>query len=227
MPHIPDWIWEDHCSHLPTYRNNHDIQAKKCAYRREVGSSERAFRPTFGHYDRLLRQIPHHRFGALVAAPLSLFLMDFFRTSTSPGVAETFVTLGTVYLVCMLFGVWRIRIPPEGWRTKGSSAATLPVSAHAGLNANEAIRTPQFYLLFAVLILNVTAGIGVLGQASVMIQEMFSENTVGAQRGIGAAAAALPLSRRICAICSAFGRSGPYTGVCCWPGARRPFWGHN
>jgi len=128
--------------------------------------------------------------GALVAAPLSLFLMDFFSTSTSPGVAETFVTLGAVYLVCMLFGVWRIRIPPEGWRPQGgTTAATQPVAAHTGLTADEAIRTPQFYLLFAVLMLNVTAGIGVLGQASVMIQEMFSENTVGAQRAIGAAAA--------------------------------------
>ncbi|MEQ1747239.1 MAG: OFA family MFS transporter [Saprospiraceae bacterium] len=127
--------------------------------------------------------------GALIAAPLSIFLMDVFKTSGSTGVAETFVTLGAVYLICMLFGVWSIRIPPEGWCPKGTPAETPLVSARVGLNADEAIRTPQFYLLFAVLMLNVTAGIGVLGQASVMIQEMFSEKTVGVQRAIGAAAA--------------------------------------
>jgi len=127
--------------------------------------------------------------GALLAAPLSIFLMHFFETPGSTGVAETFVTLGVAYLICMLFGVWSIRIPPEGWRPKGTTTDTPLVSATVGLNADEAIRKPQFYLLFAVLMLNVTAGIGVLGQASVMIQEMFSEKTVGAQRAIGAAAA--------------------------------------
>jgi len=126
--------------------------------------------------------------GALIAAPLSIFLMNFFKTPASAGVAETFAALGGIYLICMLFGAWLIRIPPEGWNPGGNvpETQTHPI---VGLNADEAIRKPQFYLLFAVLMLNVTAGIGVLGQASVMIQEMFSEKTVGVQRAVGAATA--------------------------------------
>ena len=126
--------------------------------------------------------------GALIAAPLSIFLMNHFKTPDSAGVAETFVALGVIYLTCMLFGVWRIRIPPEGWQPEGAVVGNQPIAV-AGLNADEAIRQPQFYLLFAVLMLNVTAGIGVLGQASVMIQELFSEKTVGAERAVGVAAA--------------------------------------
>ena len=125
--------------------------------------------------------------GAMVAAPLSIRLMDFFQTPHSIGVAETFLALGAVYLAYMLFGVLTIRIPPEGWQPAGE--VSNPQNPRLGLDADAAIRTPQFYLLFAVLMLNVSAGIGVLGQASVMIQEMFSEKVVGPGRAVGAAAA--------------------------------------
>jgi MFS family permease len=60
----------------------------------------------------------------------------------------------------------------------------------ANVEADMAIRTPQFWFIFLVLMLNVTAGIGVLGQASVMIQEMFSLEVVGAEKAIGVAEAA-------------------------------------
>ncbi len=123
--------------------------------------------------------------GAMLAAPLSIALMDYFRTPTSTGVAETFVAMGVFYLTYMLFGVFTVRIPPLGWHPR-----SLP-EAHSeyGLGADEAIRTRPFYLLFAVLMLNVSAGLGVLGQASVMIQEMFSAAVVGPERAVTAAAA--------------------------------------
>ncbi len=127
--------------------------------------------------------------GAMVAAPLSIRLMEFFQTPDSIGVTETFLTLGILYLAYMLFGVMTIRIPPEGWQPAGMSKQTSQNNPGPGLDADAAIRTPQFYLLFAVLMLNVTAGIGVLGQASVMIQEMFSEKAIGASRAVSAAAA--------------------------------------
>lgn len=127
--------------------------------------------------------------GAMLAAPLSVALMDHFRAPTSVGVAETFAVMGALYLAYMLFGVFTVRIPPEGWKPDGM--AELPPQSRAGygLTADEAIRTPQFYLLFGVLMLNVSAGLGVLGQASVMIQEMFSEAVVGPERAVTAAAA--------------------------------------
>lgn len=130
--------------------------------------------------------------GAMVAAPLSIRLMGLFQTPASAGVAETFLVMGGLYFFYMLFGVITVRIPasdwrPEGWPRHGSGVRIK--AAGADVDATRAIRTPQFYLLFAVLMLNVTAGIGVLGQASVMIQEMFSEKVVGAGRAVTVAAA--------------------------------------
>lgn len=127
--------------------------------------------------------------GAMVAAPLSIWLMGLFQTPQSTGVAETFLVMGALYFIYMLFGVLTIRIPPPGWTPENGLGASANKSAGADVEASVAIKTPQFYLLFAVLMLNVTAGIGVLGQASVMIQEMFSEKVVGAGRAVSVAAA--------------------------------------
>ncbi len=129
--------------------------------------------------------------GAMLAAPLSIGLMDYFAGPTTTGVAETFLVMGGLYLLVMLFGVLTVRIPPAAWLPEGKSPDELRAGKPAGaeVDANTAIKTPQFYLLFGVLMLNVTAGIGVLGQASVMIQEMFSEKVVGASQAVSAAAA--------------------------------------
>ena len=115
--------------------------------------------------------------GAMIASPLSVFLMDSFAGPTSVGVAPTFVVMGVLYLAFMMFGMYTVRVPaadwkPEGFNPEAQKKDAMITSAH--VLADTAIKTPQFYLLFAVLMLNVTAGIGVLGQASVMIQEMFS-----------------------------------------------------
>lgn len=130
--------------------------------------------------------------GAMVASPLSVALMNTFATPDSAGVSETFVVLGVVYFLLMMFGAFTIRVPSENWKPKGYVApktANKLVSCHH-VNVSRAMKTPQFWLLFWVLCLNVTAGIGVLGQASVMIQELFSEASVGKQAAIGAGAAA-------------------------------------
>ena len=131
--------------------------------------------------------------GAMIASPLSVTLMDHFRSANSIGVGETFLVMGAIYLAFMMFGVFTVRVPTEGWKPEGWSpkpkSAKPQMITTAHVDADTAIKTPQFYLLFAVLMLNVTAGIGVLGQASVMIQEMFSEATVGKQMAVSAAAA--------------------------------------
>jgi len=114
--------------------------------------------------------------GALIASPLSQMLMDHFKSATSVGVAESFVTLGIVYFAFMLFGAFLFRVPAPDWKPTGwtAPAATQAMITRAHVHVDEAIKTPQFYLLWAVLFLNVTAGIGILEQASPMIQEMFS-----------------------------------------------------
>jgi MFS family permease len=113
--------------------------------------------------------------GALIAAPLSVLLMKHFATATSKGVLETFVTMGVIYFMFMMIGVVTVRVPAPGWKPAGWEPAAHPKSlvTTAQVSAAVAWRTPQFWLLWMVLWMNVSAGIGVLGQASPMIQEMF------------------------------------------------------
>jgi MFS family permease len=112
--------------------------------------------------------------GALVAAPLSDFLMNRFATPTSTGVVETWVVLGVVYLVAMTIGAFGYRVPPPGWKPAGwVEPPAKALVTRENVDPASAVRTPQFWFLWVVLCLNVTAGIGVLGQASAMIQEVF------------------------------------------------------
>ncbi|MDX2192253.1 MAG: OFA family MFS transporter [Gemmatimonadales bacterium] len=125
--------------------------------------------------------------GAMIASPLSQQLMERFATPASVGVKETFLLLGAVYFVFMLGGAFLFRLPPAGWRPAGWTPPAQQARAMvttANVHADMAIRTPQFYLLWAVLFLNVTAGIGILEQAAPMIQEMFpGVVTAGAASG--------------------------------------------
>jgi MFS family permease len=125
--------------------------------------------------------------GALVASPLSVMLMKAFASPTSTGVTETWVVLGLLYLVCMSLGAFGYRLPAPGWAPAGWVApAPKPGSLIAKYDVTpaQAITTPQFWFLWIVLCFNVTAGIGVLGQASAMIQEVFKGTiTAGAAAG--------------------------------------------
>jgi MFS family permease len=114
--------------------------------------------------------------GALIASPLSVMLMEHFKTAASNGVLETFVTLGVVYFMYMMIGVYSVRVPAPGWKPAGwTPPATTPkLVTRAQVAVDQAWRTPQFWLLWVMLCMNVTAGIGVLGQASPMIQEIFA-----------------------------------------------------
>jgi MFS family permease len=114
--------------------------------------------------------------GALIAAPLSIFLMDHFKTQTSNGVLEAFIVMGIVYFVYMSIGALAVRVPAADWKPEGwiPSAHPRKLVTSSNVSVDVAWKTPQFWLLWGVLCMNVTAGIGVLGQASPMIQEMFT-----------------------------------------------------
>ncbi len=133
--------------------------------------------------------------GALIASPLSVKLMDHFKSATSTGVAPTYVTLGVLYLALMMYGAFTVRVPAAGWAPgTASDASTIPMhtgeistmtAAYAAARqptraavpdvpVSAAVRTPQFWLLWVMLLLNVTAGISILSQASPMIQETFA-----------------------------------------------------
>ncbi|MCW2674985.1 MAG: Major Facilitator Superfamily transporter [Modestobacter sp.] len=123
--------------------------------------------------------------GALIATPLSRQLMGLYdpaydgtaaTVASGDAVAKLFVTLGLVYLVFMMFGAFIVRVPADGWRPDGFDPATVKQKALVttdSVSAGNAIRTPQFWLLWVVLFCNVTAGIGILEQASPMIQDFF------------------------------------------------------
>ncbi|MGB3043389.1 MAG: OFA family MFS transporter [Xanthobacteraceae bacterium] len=113
--------------------------------------------------------------GAFIASPLSVWLMSKFSTPTHIGVMETFIVLGVVYLFFMLVGSILVRVPPAGWAPAGyvAPAQTKKLISKNDVFVYDALKTPQFWLIWWVLCLNVTAGIGVLGQASAMSQEMF------------------------------------------------------
>jgi MFS family permease len=123
--------------------------------------------------------------GALIGSPLANNLMAYFHTDHNLGVEKTFLVMGCIYFVAMMFGVFTVRLPPDGWRPEGwvASAKPKPLVTDRHLEVNAAFGTPQFWLLWVVLCMNVTAGIGILEQASPMIQELFKGRITAAAAG--------------------------------------------
>ncbi len=120
--------------------------------------------------------------GAMIGSPLATLLMSKFATPTDPGVWQTFVTLAAIYAVFMFAGAFGYRVPPTGWKPEGW--APPPPSEKAMIAQNHvhlknAHKTPQFWLLWIVLCMNVSAGIGIIGAASPMLQETFGGALVG------------------------------------------------
>ena len=124
--------------------------------------------------------------GALVAAPLSRQLMSYYDPAYTPSDAASvptgnavgmlFLTLAAVYLVFMMFGAFIVRVPAADWKPDGFDPSTVKKKALVttdNVSATNAIKTPQFWLLWTVLFCNVTAGIGILEQAQPMIQDFF------------------------------------------------------
>jgi MFS family permease len=112
---------------------------------------------------------------AFIAAPLSVWLMARFSTPSHVGVAEAWIAMGLIYLCFMMVGAAVVRVPAEDWTPPGYVAPAQPkrLVTTENVYVYQALKTPQFWLIWWILCLNVTAGIGVLGQASAMSQEMF------------------------------------------------------
>jgi MFS family permease len=114
--------------------------------------------------------------GAFLAGYLNVFFMDRI------GVANTVITLGATYLAVMLLGSRLLERPPTGWKPAGWTAAPArgAMITDRSVSRNEAIQTVPFFLLWGILFINVTAGIGILAQASPMMQDMFHRTAVQA-----------------------------------------------
>jgi MFS family permease len=118
--------------------------------------------------------------GAMIGSPLAALLIARFHTATTPGVWQSFATLACLYFVFMVGGAFGYRVPPEGYRPahmvpRGGAGPT----SNRSVSLHDAWRRPQFWLLWGVLCLNVSAGIGVLDMASPMLQEIFGGALIG------------------------------------------------
>ncbi|KAB2940527.1 OFA family MFS transporter [Hyphomicrobium sp.] len=136
--------------------------------------------------------------GAMIGSPLAAILMnglsggaysigDFsfewsgFRSATDVGVWQTFVAMAAIYFAFMLIGAFGYRLPPAGWKPEGW---TPPANGNRMITSNnvhlkDAHKTPQFWLLWIILTMNVSAGIGIIGAASPMLQETFGGALAG------------------------------------------------
>ncbi|MGE0862136.1 MAG: OFA family MFS transporter [Gammaproteobacteria bacterium] len=120
--------------------------------------------------------------GAMIGSPLADRLMQHYATAQSVGVWETFLTLALIYFLFMMTGALAYRVPPTGWQPAGwqpPATGTGGMITRGHVHVSRAWRTPQFWLLWGVLCLNVSAGIGVIGMASPMLQEIFGGRLIG------------------------------------------------
>ena len=119
--------------------------------------------------------------GAMIGAPLANLLINYFKTPTDVGVWQTYIAMAAIYFFFMMVGAFRYRLPPAGWQPEGfvpPSENKSMITKHE-VHLDNAHKTPQFWLIWAVLTLNVSAGIGVIGMASPMLQEIFGGKLIG------------------------------------------------
>ena len=126
--------------------------------------------------------------GAMIGSPLAADLMKYFATPTSVGVMPTFVVMALVYFVFMMAGAFGYRVPPTGWKPAGWTpppASTNTMITQRHVHVSKVWGIPQFWLIWMVLCMNVSAGIGVIGMASPMLQEVFGGSLIGVAQKFG------------------------------------------
>ena len=127
--------------------------------------------------------------GAMIGAPLAAELMKKFATPTDVGVMQTFLVMAAIYFVFMICGALGYRVPPTGWKPAGwtppaaNNGNTMITQRH--VHVKKVWGIPQFWLVWMVLCMNVSAGIGVIGMASPMLQEVFGGNLIGVAKKFG------------------------------------------
>jgi len=121
--------------------------------------------------------------GAMIGSPLAAMLMKGFATPTSVGVAQTFVVMGIIYFIYMMVGAMSYRVPasdwkPAGWTPPAADASKAMITTRS-VSVKKIWGIPQFWLVWLVLTMNVSAGIGVIGMSSPMLQEIFAGSLIG------------------------------------------------
>ena len=127
--------------------------------------------------------------GAMIGSPLAAELMKTFASPTGVGVFQTFVVMAAVYFVFMMGGALSYRVPPSGWKPAGWTPPAAQVNntmiTQNHVHVSKVWGIPQFWLVWLVLCMNVSAGIGVIGMASPMLQEVFGGQLIGVAKKFG------------------------------------------
>jgi MFS family permease len=127
--------------------------------------------------------------GAMIGSPLAVDLMKRFSTATDVGVMQTFVVMALGYFVFMMAGALGYRVPPSGWKPEGWTPPPAQTSnamiTQRHVHVKKVWGIPQFWLVWLVLCMNVSAGIGVIGMASPMLQEVFGGALIGVSQKFG------------------------------------------
>jgi MFS family permease len=127
--------------------------------------------------------------GAMIGSPLAADLMKYFASPTEVGVMQTFIVMALVYFVFMMAGALGYRVPETGWKPEGWTPPPAQVNnamiTQRHVHVSKVWGIPQFWLIWMVLCMNVSAGIGVIGMASPMLQEVFGGSLIGIQAKFG------------------------------------------
>ena len=124
--------------------------------------------------------------GAMIGSPLAAELIKYFATETDVGVMQTFIVLASVYFIFMMAGAMGYRVPASDWKPANWDASeTLKISKMVTLkhvHVKNVFKIKQFWLLWGVLCMNVSAGIGIIGMSSPMLQEVFGGQLIGVSK---------------------------------------------
>lgn len=127
--------------------------------------------------------------GAMIGSPLAAELMKYFAAPADVGVMPTFVVLAMIYFVFMMAGAFTYRVPPTGWQPAGWTPPPTQLSngmiTQRHVHVKNVFKIKQFWLLWGVLCMNVSAGIGVIGMSSPMLQEVFGGQLIGIAKPFG------------------------------------------
>ncbi|MAZ33016.1 MAG: MFS transporter [Thalassospira sp.] len=114
----------------------------------------------------------------VASAPVPIEEGVYVAGTGNTGASATFITLGVAYFIVMIIAAFSYRVPREGWLPAGwtpptGEEASKRMITQKNVHIDQALKTPQFYMLWIVLCFNVTAGIGVIGVAKTMMTEIF------------------------------------------------------
>ena len=127
--------------------------------------------------------------GAMIGSPLAADLMKYFASPTNVGVMQTFIVMALIYFIFMMAGAFGYRVPETGWKPAGWTPPPAQVSnamiTQRHVHVSKVWGIPQFWLIWMVLCMNVSAGIGVIGMASPMLQEVFGGSLIGVAKKFG------------------------------------------